>query len=350
MIIMGRFLSQATWATPPWLLHCLLGTVLYFVYYPIAGLPLAEVQLYQHLLMLVYSIGSLFLLYQGYRWITVGLDAFFPRKKTLGTRLWIDTLVILGVSQVLLWSGLVLVRLGACPFAEIPTGIQTSLWFFSVINLLVSIILAFGVQLWQLSRSVVPRGVAMLPTASGALAPHFLFNALSGLLDLLSKHPDSAQDYVHDLSELYAHLLRHRKRTLVSVAEELHFVQAYLRLVSRRCPEGIQTRIAPELAYCEAQIPPLVLHTLVENVVKHNPLSSENPILLEVYRADDQVTVKNSRSSQAAQCPPESFGIGTYFLKEQFNCAGTTVFPAVHETQDVYQVSIPLTYPDYANS
>ncbi|MEL6535300.1 MAG: histidine kinase [Bacteroidota bacterium] len=347
---MARFISQIKGVAPPWLLHTVVGSTLYWVYYPIAQLSVTEVQFYQHFLMMAYSVGSIFLLYHGYRWITVGLNSLFPRKKPLGTRLWMDTLVIFGVSQLLLWSGYTLVRWGICPFAEIPDGIQASLWYFGVVSLLGAVILALGVQLWHLNRQASAAPSPILSSATGALAPHFLFNALSGLLDLLNKRPESAHAYVHDLSELYAHLLRHRQRIWTSVAEEIQFVQAYLRLIERRCAGGIQAQIAPELVFCDAQVPPLCLHTLVENVVKHTPMDPEHPVRLEIYRTGDQVTVKNSRPSPTDKEVPEGFRIGTAALQEQFSRGLAPALPVVQITPQHYQVSLPLHYPSYANS
>jgi two-component system LytT family sensor kinase len=99
--------------------------------------------------------------------------------------------------------------------------------------------------------------------------PHFLFNSLNTIADLIVRDPARAEEMILRLSEVFRRVLAHSSRSLASVGDEIEFLRTYLYIEEARFRDRLQVEIdvAPETA--GEQIPSLILQPLVENAVKH---------------------------------------------------------------------------------
>jgi two-component system LytT family sensor kinase len=99
--------------------------------------------------------------------------------------------------------------------------------------------------------------------------PHFLFNSLNTIADLIVKDPVRAEEMTLRLSEVFRYVLAHSSRSLTSVKDEIEFLRTYLSIEEVRFRDRLQVEInvTPEAA--REQIPSLILQPLVENAVKH---------------------------------------------------------------------------------
>ena len=109
---------------------------------------------------------------------------------------------------------------------------------------------------------------ARLRALQAQINPHFLFNALNSLAEMVHGDADEAEQMVGDL----AHLLRYSLRSgsgLVTLDQELEAVRRYLRLEGARL--GARLRVQEHIGdgAGAAELPGLVLQPLVENAVKH---------------------------------------------------------------------------------
>ncbi|MCD8275066.1 MAG: histidine kinase [Alistipes sp.] len=126
------------------------------------------------------------------------------------------------------------------------------------------------------------------------LDPHFLFNNLNALIAEIEYDPVQAVIFTRNLSDVYRYVLQSQHKRLVTLDDELHFASAYLFLHRVRLGDCIrfETHIAEK--YMEAQLPPLTLQLLLENVVKHNVVSATYPMLISLSVADDVLSVANT--------------------------------------------------------
>ncbi|MCD7796060.1 MAG: histidine kinase [Alistipes sp.] len=126
------------------------------------------------------------------------------------------------------------------------------------------------------------------------LDPHFLFNSLNALIAEIEYDPVQAVIFTRNLSDVYRYVLQSQHKRLVTLDDELHFASAYLFLHRVRLGDCIrfETHIAEK--YMEAQLPPLTLQLLLENVVKHNVVSATYPMLISLSVADDVLSVANT--------------------------------------------------------
>jgi len=134
------------------------------------------------------------------------------------------------------------------------------------------------------------------------MQPHFLFNSLNTLAEMIETKKEDTAEVVHELSDLYRELLENSKQALCTLESELKIIEKYLSLEKRRMRDRLHFQIQHPENEEKIYIPSLLLQTLVENAIKHSISKSINGGYLEVnfqnletgYRAH----VKNSGAFQ----------------------------------------------------
>jgi len=145
--------------------------------------------------------------------------------------------------------------------------------------------------------------------------PHFLFNSLNVLSNLVYKDQDQAVRFIKQLSNVYRYLLDMREQEVVSLTTELEVLKDYIALLQIRFGESLKIRLELE-PDAGIAIPPLTLQMLVENAVKHNIASKNMPLEIAIYRQDDHFVVENKLQSRLSN--PESTGIGLINIQERY--------------------------------
>lgn len=133
--------------------------------------------------------------------------------------------------------------------------------------------------------------------------PHFLFNSLSVLTSLVETEPQAAVKFIGKLAEVYRYVLDMHDRDTVSLAEELNLANAYLFMQQYRFTEQLIVNI--NIKNPVGKIVPHSLQMLLENALKHNITSEENPLKIEVYEEDGYVVCRNNYQ------PREVVGLST---------------------------------------
>lgn len=171
---------------------------------------------------------------------------------------------------------------------------------------------------------------------------HFLFNNLSVLSSLIYEDVEKADHFIQDFSSTYRYVLQINQRNLVTVKEELAFIENYLNLYKFRFEEGFDyvLKAAPERL--KWKLPPLTLQVLVENAIKHNQISRQQPLHLEINCCSHLLIVTNS--IQPKQEKTVSTQTGQINLVEKYRLLGDTL-PEFKIEDDNYIVSIPLIEP-----
>ncbi|RZK39509.1 MAG: histidine kinase [Pedobacter sp.] len=124
------------------------------------------------------------------------------------------------------------------------------------------------------------------------LNPHFLFNNLNALDQLIEEDQAKASDFLNDFAELYRYVLDVSNKKLVSIKEELTFVQAYFRMMQYKLEDSYRLEvIAP--VHITGFIAPLALQLLVENAIEHNLGKVDGPVSIQIV-VTDQLIVSNN--------------------------------------------------------
>ena len=171
------------------------------------------------------------------------------------------------------------------------------------------------------------------------IQPHFLFNTLNTLIGLIEVDGNRAIKFTENLAYVYRYLLHANDLMTVSLQEELHFTRTYFSLLKTRYPDGLF--LAESVNLKDAFfIPPLSLHILIENAVKHNNFSSTKPLNIEIRSldADHAILVSNNLQPKTAD---DKSGKGLAYLKKRFELLNMPSIK-VKKEKDMFSVLLPL--------
>ncbi len=126
------------------------------------------------------------------------------------------------------------------------------------------------------------------------IQPHFPFNALNTLKSLIKKQPDVAENYLIQLSDFLRASISGHRTDVVSIEEELKLCKNYMDMQKIRFGEALQYHVEVPESYCERySVPFFSLQPLLENAIKHNELTKQNPLLITILVENDRILVKN---------------------------------------------------------
>jgi len=122
----------------------------------------------------------------------------------------------------------------------------------------------------------------------GQINPHFLFNSLNGLNSLIQNdEKEKTLTYLDELSNVFRYILQSNNKEIVTLAEELEFVKAYAYLLTVRYEGKLFFSIQAEPKLLLWHLPILSILPLIENAVKHNMISKQSPLRIDIYTTTD---------------------------------------------------------------
>lgn len=134
---------------------------------------------------------------------------------------------------------------------------------------------------------------AQLQNLKNQLNPHFLFNNLSVLSSLVYKNQDKAVSFINELAKVYRYVLDTKSTELVSLQEELSFLNHYIYLQKIRFEDNILFEIKIEEKQKLSYLLPMCLQILVENTIQHNETSKANPLKVFIYTENNSLIIEN---------------------------------------------------------
>ena len=173
--------------------------------------------------------------------------------------------------------------------------------------------------------------------------PHFMFNNLNVLSALIDSNHDKAQQFIEEFSDLYRYVLDTIEKPIVTVAQELKFIQSYIFLQQVRHNEAIMLNDAiPEEIY-EARVLPFSLQIVIENAIKHNVADIHKPLKIKLSYENGYIQVENNM--QIPISSRSSTGIGQNNLMKRYELL-SDVLPVFENKGDVYIAKLPLIKED----
>lgn len=255
--------------------------------------------------------------------------------------------VVLTVLTVFAMRVFIEVVLERTPYSEFISNENYATYFLTV--LLVMFISLFFHAIYyykELQKTKIKEQKVIAGTASAKfdalknqLDPHFLFNSLNVLTSLIEENPDSAQKFTTSLSKVYRYVLEQKNKDLVSVDEELHFARTYMSLLKMRFEDSIVFNIPEKATDPESKVVPLSLQLLLENAVKHNTVTSTNPLKIDIYELEGQLVVENNL--QPKQIVKKSSGVGLDNIRQRYKLL-TNRKVRINQTAESFAVAIPM--------
>lgn len=171
------------------------------------------------------------------------------------------------------------------------------------------------------------------------VSPHFLFNAFNTLLELIDEDPKKAATYVEQLSYLFRSVLTFKDADLITLEEELKLVTAYIFLQQQRFGDALRIEWRVATGQKNKLVIPLGLQLLIENAIKHNIISSQKPLLIEIQSDEYSLRVKNNLQLKAVMEPSTGFGLSSLKIRYEVMFKQNII---INQSANHFEVQLPL--------
>lgn len=170
--------------------------------------------------------------------------------------------------------------------------------------------------------------------------PHFLFNNLNVLSGMVIRDNPEANQFIEEFSKVYRYILNNQQKELVDLRSELDFIQPYIFLLRKRFDTGLEVSIDIAESYRSWQVVPAALQMLIENAIKHNVVSPQKPLSIDIHtNGSDTLVVKNNLQPRPVKEP--STLIGLQNIQKRYELiSGRDVI--INQTSDSFEVRLPL--------
>ena len=167
--------------------------------------------------------------------------------------------------------------------------------------------------------------------------PHFLFNSFANLSALIDENQKTAKKYLSNLSDVFRYSLNNSNEQIVNLADELELLNSYIELYKIRIKDGLTLIV--DLNDKEKKILSMSLQPLLENVIKHNEISKEKPVTIELKQRGNLFSFKNNLNQRNKSVSEN--GIGLSNLNERYKIlVGKEI--DIQNTSSQFIVTLPL--------
>ena len=185
-------------------------------------------------------------------------------------------------------------------------------------------------------------------TLKSQINPHFLFNCFNTLSSLISEDLKQAEAFLNELSKVYRYLLRNNENGMSTLQTEIKFIESYFRLLHTRYGDALQVHIEIDKRYEQYLLPSLSLQLLVENAVKHNVVSKQSPLVIDIFTAAGNILVVNN-NLQLKQLKSASHRVGLENIRSKYNLMNQSGFQVLDGNKN-FSVVLPLIWGPVAES
>ena len=170
--------------------------------------------------------------------------------------------------------------------------------------------------------------------------PHFLFNSLN-ILDCMvcEEKTEQSSIYIHKLAGIYRYMIKSEEEQVVTLREELEFVEMYVDPLKARFPEGLEVVVDIPEEKMSRYVLPCSIQLLIENATKHNAVIPDNPLIINVKTDGVNVSVSNNLIPKITKA--SSTGLGQKYIRQLYtDLSGKQI--DIEQTDNSYCVTLPL--------
>ena len=180
--------------------------------------------------------------------------------------------------------------------------------------------------------------IAKYEALKNQVNPHFLFNSLNTLADIVEEDPQLAVRFIEEMASIYRYILDHQSQSLVTLKSEIHAIKSLLFLYEQRHPGAFQLQLNVDKNSEMKLIVPLALQTLIENALKHNHYNAATPLTLKIQAKDDELVIENNVNLRSKTASTFT-GLDNLAQRIRFVCQRSL---SVHQVAGVFTVAVPL--------
>ena len=168
------------------------------------------------------------------------------------------------------------------------------------------------------------------------LNPHFLFNNLNVLDQLIEEDKHTASNFLNEFAEIYRYVLQVSDKHVIPISDELSFAKKYFSMMKHKY--GTAYLLETDITNTVGNIVPLTLQLLLENAVQHNLGTGEKPIIIKIT-LNESLTVSNNIMPKHRVKLTEARALNN--LKEQYALLSNRQIE-IEKTDKNFSIKIPL--------
>ncbi len=178
-----------------------------------------------------------------------------------------------------------------------------------------------------------------LQVLKNQIDPHFMFNSLNSLSHLIEHQPGEAKVFTESLAEVYRYILSNKDQKLVFLEDEMEFLNKYLEMLKIRFKQSLIVNQNLGQENQKYLIPPISIFIALENVVKHNEISSSNPMQVDISLEEENLVITNKLKPKKTL--EHSSNIGLANLNDRFSMLVGKGIEKISD-QQIFQLKLPL--------
>ena len=181
---------------------------------------------------------------------------------------------------------------------------------------------------------------AQLDTLKNQAQPHFLFNTLNTLRDIIDQNEkEDAKKFVDKLSDIYRFILDSGKVNTTSLRKEIKFAKAYMHIQSERFGDNLIVNWQIPEDMMDHMIIPMSLQLLLENAIKHNVVSRSKPLVIDIVIDNNNLIVTNKIQVKSTKLHSTKMGLKN--IDKRYNLIADKSITILKD-QHQFSVAIPL--------
>lgn len=281
-------------------------------------------------------------------------NRYLHRLSTLSSSFLLYLILQLVTLIITYMSYLLLDMMAAQPFSEY-TLVQALVRNLSISLIITGVMLRYFYVHHQNTMRRKSEEMARIEALQARIRPHFLFNSLNTITNLVHQNPDEAEEAILDLAELFRSTLN--KSTHITVIEELDIVKRYLKMEQLRLGERLHVEWDVDENTSELPIPGLLIQPLVENAVYHGiePLATGGIVSISVQRQASNLIIKVSNPLYPNSGPQRTGGnqLAIENIQQRlalFYGSASRLTIEKDELKFCVTLSLPLSEIQYANT
>jgi two-component system LytT family sensor kinase len=290
---MGRILSQFKFSKKEWFFHAFSVVAYYLVFQTFYNLVAFKTLIpYDDARDMAISVTSNFIPIIILFVVNYLVVFCFFRRTRISLKMWFDALCSFALLFVLNGSYLFFVGLSR------PVRLDWAGTIFNNLFILLGMEVAFYVKNFKdsVKKAELSHRKALqykYDALKAQVNPHFLFNSLNILYSLVSTDQQKSKEFILALSQMYRYVMSQQNKDKIALKEELEFLHSYVSVLEMRYYNQFVMEIEGEDRVTDQKIIPYTLQLLVENVTKHNIISTRYPMKVSIVVCDDEIRISN---------------------------------------------------------
>lgn len=198
-----------------------------------------------------------------------------------------------------------------------------------------------GKNLLEKEKLIKENVMSQLSGLRSQINPHFLFNSLNTLSTLVHEDAQRADQFVAKLAKVYRYMLDTNEDTLVTLEDELGYLEAYRHLLKERFGDNLIFTEEIHPSILKKYIVPLSLQITFENCVKHNVATKTQPLTISLHTSanHERICIRNNKQKMNFNTP--STGVGLENIKQRYIYFSDKKV-IIKDEKDYFQVCLPL--------